>query len=91
MLCTSDRTERRGRAVNTPASGSGGPGFKSRPQQPAIMTEVFCGFPHFLQMNAGWDSTLKLGHNHLLPNPFQFIIIHLPPYHQRYIVTEKVS
>jgi hypothetical protein len=26
------------------------------------------------------DNTLKLGHNHFLPNPFQFII-HIPAYH----------
>jgi len=27
-----------------------------------------------------WDSTLKLGHDRFLPNPFQFII-HLSPFH----------
>jgi hypothetical protein len=27
-----------------------------------------------------WDSALKLGHDHFLPNPFQFII-HLSPLH----------
>jgi len=32
------------------------------------------------------DSTLKLGHDRFLPNPFQFIIIHLSSYHRRYIV-----
>jgi hypothetical protein len=34
-------TERRGRVVNSPASYSGGPGFKSRSRQPAILIEVF--------------------------------------------------
>jgi hypothetical protein len=34
-----------------------------------------------------WDCTLKIGQDHLLPNPFQFIIIHLSPYHWRYIVS----
>jgi hypothetical protein len=32
------------------------------------------------------DSTLKLGHDGFLPNPFQFIIIHLSSYHWRYIL-----
>jgi hypothetical protein len=31
------------------------------------------------------DSTLKLGHDRFLSNPFQSIIIHLS-YHRRYIV-----
>jgi hypothetical protein len=37
-------TERHGRMANTPASYSGGPGFKSLPRQPAILIEVFRGF-----------------------------------------------
>jgi hypothetical protein len=45
-------TERRGRVVNTPASYLGGPGVKSRPKRPAILIEVFRGFPQFLQANA---------------------------------------
>jgi hypothetical protein len=32
------------------------------------------------------SNTLKLGHEHFLPNPFQFIIIQLSPYHRRCIV-----
>jgi hypothetical protein len=44
-----------GRVVNTLASYSGGPGFKSRLQ--TIYPEVFRGFPQFLQANA--DSTLN--------------------------------
>jgi hypothetical protein len=47
------RTECRGRVVETPASYSGGPGFKSRPRRPAIVIHVFRGFPDFLQANAG--------------------------------------
>jgi hypothetical protein len=29
---------------------------------------------------------LSLGHDRFLQNPFQFIIVHLSPYHSRYIV-----
>jgi hypothetical protein len=43
----------------------------------------FCGFPQSLQANAGID--LKLGHDHFLPHPFQFIV-HYHPLIQRYIV-----
>jgi hypothetical protein len=32
------------------------------------------------------NSTFKLGHDRFLPNSFQVIIIHLSPYHPRYIV-----
>jgi Mlc titration factor MtfA (ptsG expression regulator) len=39
---------------------------------PAILTEVFCGFPQSLRMNAGEVS--QLYHEYFLPNPFQFII-----------------
>jgi hypothetical protein len=45
-------TEHRGRAVNTPTSYSGVLGFKSRPHRPGVLTEVLCGFPQFLQVNA---------------------------------------
>jgi hypothetical protein len=37
-------TENSGRVVNTPASYSEGPGFKSRPQQQAMPIEVYRGF-----------------------------------------------
>jgi hypothetical protein len=30
-------------------------------------------------------STLQLGHDRILPNPFRLIIIHLSPYNRRYI------
>jgi hypothetical protein len=39
-----EETECRGRVVNAPALYSGGPGFKSWPQQPAILIEVVRGF-----------------------------------------------
>jgi hypothetical protein len=39
------------------------------------MTEVFRGFPQFLQANAGIvGAYLKLGHDRFLSHPFQFII-----------------
>jgi hypothetical protein len=38
--------------VNTPASYSGGPRFKSRPRRQALLMEVFRGFSQFLQANA---------------------------------------
>jgi hypothetical protein len=31
------------------------------------------------------NSTLKLGHDRFIPNPFQFITFHLSPYYRRYI------
>jgi hypothetical protein len=44
------------------------------------------GFLWFSSILPGecWDSTLKLGHSHFLPNPFQFII-HYHPFIQCYI------
>jgi hypothetical protein len=42
-------TEHRGRVVNTPASYSGGPEFKSRPQWPAILIKGFRGFPQSIK------------------------------------------
>jgi hypothetical protein len=36
----------------TPTSYSGGPGFDSRLRRPAILIEVFRGFPQSLQANA---------------------------------------
>jgi hypothetical protein len=72
-------TKLRGRVVNTP-SYSEGPEFHSRPWLPAILIEVFCGFPQSLQANA-----FKLCHIPFLPNPFQFII-YLSTYHRRYIM-----
>jgi hypothetical protein len=38
---------------STPASYSGGPGFKSRPLKAAILIEGFRSFPQSLQANTG--------------------------------------
>jgi hypothetical protein len=46
-------TERRGRVHNTPASYSGGLGFKSQHWRPAILIEGFRGFSQFFQANVG--------------------------------------
>jgi hypothetical protein len=70
--------ERRGRVVTTPALYSGGPGFEIWPPRPDILIEGFRGFPQPLQANDGHDCFLQ--------NLFQFIIIHISPYHRRYIV-----
>jgi hypothetical protein len=69
-------TERRGQVVNTPASYSGGPRFKSRSRRPAIPTEVFLLF-YSVAPGECRDKTLKLGRDRFLPNLFQFIVIHL--------------
>jgi hypothetical protein len=81
VVDTCRRTELRGRVLNTCVPCSGGPGFTSWSQRPAILIEVFQGFPQSLQANA-----LKLYHDRFLPNPFQFITIDLAPYHRRYVV-----
>lgn len=39
---------------------------------PAVLTEVFYGFLHYVQENSGYF--LYLAHDYLLPNPFQVII-----------------
>jgi hypothetical protein len=39
-MSLSKDTERRGRVLNTPASYSGGAGFDSRPQPPAILIDI---------------------------------------------------
>jgi hypothetical protein len=46
-------TERRGPVVNDPASYLGGPGFESQTRKPAILIEVFRGYPQSHQSNAG--------------------------------------
>jgi hypothetical protein len=46
-------TARNGPLGNSPASYSGSSRFDSRRRQPAILTEVFRGFPPSLQANAG--------------------------------------
>jgi hypothetical protein len=46
------------------------------------------GFLWFSLVSPGkcQHGTLKLGHDRFLPNPFQFVMIHLSSYHQRYTV-----
>jgi hypothetical protein len=51
-MSLSKDTERRGRVLNIPASYSGGAGFDSRPQPPAILIDIFRSFPQSLQANA---------------------------------------
>jgi glutaredoxin-related protein len=51
-------TERRGRVLNTSASYSGGPEFKSRFQGPTDLTEDFRAFPQSLQANTLNYSTI---------------------------------
>jgi hypothetical protein len=79
LLRDSHTTACRGRVVNTPASYSGGPGFKISARRPAILAEVFRGF-FSVPSGECIDSALKLGYNRFLPNPFQFII-HLSSFH----------
>jgi hypothetical protein len=44
--------------------------------------KVFHGFPQFLQANSG---TTRLGHDHFLPNPFQYISLNNhPPTNRKY-------
>jgi hypothetical protein len=45
--------ERSDPVINTPASYSGDPGFKSRSRRPAILIEVFRCFPQSLQAHSG--------------------------------------
>jgi hypothetical protein len=68
----------------THASYSGGPGFMSQPCD-------CLSWSRFLVVSSVppgecQGTTLKFSHDHFLLNPFQFIIIHLSPYHRRYII-----
>jgi hypothetical protein len=82
--------QRHGRVVNTPTLYAGGPEFDSQPRRMAILTEVFQWFSPVPPGKCP-DSTLKLGHDRFLPNPFQFII-YLSYYSMLYsLVTEKAS
>jgi hypothetical protein len=81
--------ERRSGVVNTPASYSRGPGLKSRPgyQQCCLRFSRSSSVPP----GEYRDSTLKLGHYRLLPNPFKFIIINLSPFHSTLYDKWKMS
>jgi hypothetical protein len=59
--------------VNTATLYAGGPAFKSQSGNWLSWLEVFLCFSSDLPDKC-WDSTLKSGHDHFLPNPSQFII-----------------
>jgi hypothetical protein len=85
-------TKHRGRVVNTPASYSEVPGLNLCPSYQLSWLKFlwFSSIPPDECM----DSTLKLGHDRFLPNPFQFNIIHsyITPSSMLYnLVTVKVS
>jgi hypothetical protein len=61
-------TEFRSRVINTPASYSGDPGFKSRPGDRLSWLRVFVVFLSLYSRMPGY-STYRF-----LPNPFQFVI-----------------
>jgi hypothetical protein len=63
--------ECRGRAVNTPVSYSGGPGFKSRSGY--WLSRGFSWFSSVPKGNCLYG-ILKLGHDRFLPHPFQTIV-----------------
>jgi hypothetical protein len=71
-------TERRGRVVNTHASYSGGPGFKSRAVD-RLSSLSFSWFSSVPPVEFR-DNISKLIHDPFLPNPSQFIV-HLSRYH----------
>jgi hypothetical protein len=78
VTCHKLSSESRGQMVNIPASYSGGPGFKSRPGDRLSWLRYFVVFLSSSKQMQG--STSKLGYDHFLPHPFQFII-HLSSYH----------
>jgi hypothetical protein len=67
------RTEHHSPVVNTTTLYSGGPAFKSQSGNWLSWLEFFLCFSSDLPDKC-WDSTLKSGHDHFLPNPSQFII-----------------
>jgi hypothetical protein len=75
--------ERRGRVVSTPASYSGVPGFTSRPGNRLSWLRPFVVF---LSLSRRMPGYLKIRPRPLPTKSFQFIIIHLSPYNQCYIV-----
>jgi hypothetical protein len=78
-------TEPRGRVVNTPASYSGGPGFKSPSRDRLSWLSFIVGFiSPSRQMSAYY---LKLIQDRFLPHPFQFIIYLLPFHSMLYILS----
>jgi hypothetical protein len=67
-----------GSHVSTSAYKLGGPGFLSRPKN----SYLYGDFSLFISFPAGkcHDSTLKVGHDRFLQNPFHFVI-HFSPFH----------
>jgi hypothetical protein len=74
-------TERRGRVMKTPASYSGGPGFKSRLRRPDRFFVVSLSPSRRISRQY-----FKIMPDRFLRDPFQFITILLSSYHRRYIV-----
>jgi hypothetical protein len=58
--------------------------LKQRLRRPAMLIKVVRGIPQTVQANAGIVPQIRL--RPLPTKSFPFIIIHLPPYHRRYIV-----
>jgi hypothetical protein len=65
-------TKRGGRVVNSPASYSGGPAFKSRPQVWLSDLRFLVAFLSPSRLMPGYY--LKLGHDRFVPNPFLFTL-----------------
>jgi hypothetical protein len=87
ILCPSlhnSMTARHGRVVNTPASYSGGSGFKSWPGDQ--LPWMSCSWFSSVYPSECRDSTLILDHERFLPNPFQFIFFTYHPFIWCYIV-----
>jgi hypothetical protein len=61
IRCNNLITDCRGPVVNTCASYSVGPGFKSRPED-RLYSLNFCGFPQYLQANVGIKSCPTIFH-----------------------------
>jgi hypothetical protein len=59
------KVKRGDHVVNTPASQSGGPGFKSRPGDRLPLLKVFRGFPQSLQTKS-CDRTFLATHQSLI-------------------------
>jgi hypothetical protein len=71
IICT---TERRSRVADTFSSYLESPGFTFRPWNWLTWPRYFVAF--LIHLGKCWDNTLKLGHDHFLPHPFQFICHH---------------
>jgi hypothetical protein len=70
-MCISE-PDRRGRMLNAPASYSGSSGFKSRPGNRLSWLKLSVGF--LCPPGKFRESSIKLGLDRFLPNPFQFVL-----------------